>query len=129
MNDPRRRPAAKETMCWLTCAGLVSRWLAVREARALNDGVFDAANPLRLVNTSSPRGKLQSLFKFSRRCTRKVQTGIAAEKLSILLKGAQHSSKRIIPGTGLRITLETQSLRAGEYLFPPGHSTFDTAER
>lgn len=128
MNDTGRRPAAIETMCWLTCTRLVSRWLAVREARALNEGPFHATNRLRLVSRSSPRCKLQSLFKFSRRCSREAQTGIAAENLSILLEGAQHSSKRIMPGTGLRITLETQSLRAGEYLFPPGHSTFDTAK-
>lgn len=91
MNDTRRRPAAMEPMCWLTCTRLVSRWLAVPEARALNGRESDAIHRPRLVDTSSPRGKLQSPFKFSRRFTREVQTGSGAEKLSILLKGAQHN--------------------------------------
>ena len=128
MKDTRRHPAAMEMMCWLTCTRLVSRRLAVREARALNEGPFHATNRLRLVSRSSPRCKLQSLFKFSRRCTREVQTGNGAAQLSILLQGTRHISKRIMLGTGLRIARETQSLRAGEYLFPPGHSTFDTAK-
>ena len=48
--------------------------------------------------------------------------------LSILLQGAQHISKRIMLGTPLRITREAQDLRAGEFQFPPGHSTFNTAK-
>ncbi len=128
MNDTRKLPAAMETMCWLTCTWLVSRWLAVPEAQALNGRGFDATHRLRLVDTSSPRGKLQSLFKFSRRCTREVQTGNGAAQLSILLKGIQHTSNRTMLGAGLRIARETQSLRAGEYLFRPATALSNTAK-
>ena len=108
MNDTRRRPGAMETIGWITCTRLVSRWLAVPAARALNEEGLDATNRLRLVDASSPRGKLQSFFEVSRQFTREVQTGEAEAKLSILLQGVQHISKRIILGTRLRITRENQ---------------------